>query len=191
MREPRAFPQEPDPDEQASPFPPAQQAGEASASSPAPGPFPGPPPDPSPEPLRIPPLLPRRNTPWLLVEVDDSAAALGALTWALREAARREAAVVAVRVLDDVHDPVLGAPVPPSPQGRVAARRLLDAQVLRAIAETGVHGRVRTAVLERVVFEALTAATQGADLVIVGAQGKTLLRQAVARPPYRRLPRGA
>ena len=64
--------------------------------------------------------------------------------------------------------------------------------MLRAIAETGVHGRTRTAVLERPVFEALIAATHGADLVVVGAEGKTLLRQAVARPPAtRRLARGA
>jgi nucleotide-binding universal stress UspA family protein len=64
--------------------------------------------------------------------------------------------------------------------------------VLRAIAETGVHGRTRTAVVERPVFEALSAATQGADLVVVGTHGKTLLRQAVARPPApRRVARGA
>jgi nucleotide-binding universal stress UspA family protein len=46
-------------------------------------------------------------------------------------------------------------------------------------------------VLEQPVFEALSAAASGADLVIVGAAGKTLLRPAVARPPFRRLPRGA
>jgi nucleotide-binding universal stress UspA family protein len=64
--------------------------------------------------------------------------------------------------------------------------------VLRAIAETGVHGRTQTAVLERPVFEALAAARSGADLVYVGARGKTLLRQAVPRPPARRpLARGA
>ncbi len=53
------------------------------------------------------------------------------------------------------------------------------------------HGSVRTAVLDRPVFEALAAATRGADLVVVGPQGKTLLRQAVSRPPARRLARGA
>ncbi|WP_324274704.1 hypothetical protein [Blastococcus brunescens] len=74
---------------------------------------------------------------------------------------------------------------------RVAAHDRLDAHVLRAIAETGVQGRSRTAVLERCVFEALTAATRGADLVVVGARGKTLLRQAVPRPVTRRLARGA
>ena len=144
------------------------------------------------EPLHLPPLLPRRQNPWLVVEVDGSAAAQGALVWALREAARREATVVAVRVLEDPDgDPLDGS-------GRVligtqvAAQNALEALVLRAIAETGVHGRTRTAVLERPVFEALMAATHGADLVIVGARGKTVLRQAVPRPPTpRRLARGA
>lgn len=144
------------------------------------------------EPLHLRPLLPRRQNPWLVVEVDGSTAGHGALVWALREAARREATVVAVIVLDAPDgDPLEGS-------GRVlvrahlAAHDRLEAQVLRAIAETGVHGRTRTAVLERPVFEALIAATRGADLVVVGAGGKTLLRQAVARPPTpRRLARGA
>ncbi len=76
-------------------------------------------------------------------------------------------------------------------RAHLAAHDRLEAQVLRAIAETGVHGRTRTAVLDRPVFEALTAATRGADLVVVGARGKTLLRQAVPRPPARRMARGA
>ena len=134
------------------------------------------------EPLRLPPLLPRRQNPWLLVEVDGSAAGHGALVWAMREAARREATVVAVAVLHTPDgDPLEGA-------GRalvrahLAAHERLEAQVLRAIAETDVHGRTQTAVLERPVFEALAAAAGGADLVFVGARGKTLLRQAVPRP---------
>ena len=53
-------------------------------------------------------------------------------------------------------------------RAQLAAHDRLEAQVLRAIAETGVHGRTRTAVLDRPVFEALTAATHGADLVVVG-----------------------
>lgn len=144
------------------------------------------------EPLHLPPLLPRRQNPWLIVEVDGTPAAHGALVWALHEAARREATVVAVCVLHAPEgDPLEGS-------GRVlvraqlAAHDRLEAQVLRAIAETGVHGRTRTAVLERPVFEALMAATHGADLVVVGGRGKTLLRQAVPRPPAtRRLARGA
>ncbi|MDP9431108.1 MAG: universal stress protein [Actinomycetota bacterium] len=143
------------------------------------------------EPVRLAPLLPRRQHPSLLVAVDGSPASHGALVWALREAARREATVVAVCVLDDegadesAIRPRLGRRTNP-----VALERL-EAEVLRAIAETGVTGRVRTAVLERPVFEALSNAARGADLVVVSGQGKTLLRPAVPRQPSRRLARGA
>ena len=170
---------EPDPAPEAEP----QSAGPSAS---------GPSPRPGVEPLHLRPLLPRRQNPWLVVEVDGSPAGHGALVWALREAARREATVVAVSVLDAPDgDPLAGS-------GRLllrlqlAAHDRLEAQVLRAIAETGVHGRSRTAVVERPVFEALFAATQGADLVVVGTHSKTLLRQAVARPPApRRVARGA
>ena len=143
------------------------------------------------EPLRLPPLLPRRQNPWLVVEVDGSVAGHGALVWALREAARREATVVAVCVLDAPAGDPLDGSSRVHLAAQVAAHDRLDAQMLRAIADTGVHGRSRTAVLERPVFEALTAATRGADLVVVGPRNKTLLRQAVPRPPVRRLARGA
>ena len=143
------------------------------------------------EPFRLPPLLPRRQNPWLVVEVDGSAGGHGALVWALREAARREATVVAVTVLDDPEDGPLGSFGRAQVREHLAAHDLLETRVLRAIAETGVQGRARTAVLDRPVFEALTAATRGADLVVVGAHGKTVLRQAVPRPPTHRLARGA
>jgi nucleotide-binding universal stress UspA family protein len=143
------------------------------------------------EPMRLTPLLPRRQNPWLLVDVDGSPAAHGALVWSLREAARREATVVAVWVVDDDEEEALpGLPRPGRRTDAVVLERL-EAQVLRAIAETGVTGRVRTAVLERPVFEALTSATRGADLVVVSGRGKTLLRPAVPRQPTRRLARGA
>ena len=142
------------------------------------------------EPMRLTPLLPRRQNPWLLVDVDGSPAAHGALVWALREAARREATVVAVWVLDDDGDTLPGVSRPGRRTGAVALERL-EAQVLRAIAETGVTGRVRTAVLERPVFDALSSAARGADLVVVSGRGKTLLRPAVPRQPPRRLARGA
>jgi len=38
--------------------------------------------------MRLEPLLPRRQHPYLLVEVDGSSATYGGLVWALREAAR-------------------------------------------------------------------------------------------------------
>jgi nucleotide-binding universal stress UspA family protein len=143
------------------------------------------------EPLRLSPLLPRRQNPWLVVEVDGSPAAHGALVWALREAARREATVVAVTVLDEPDGHPLAGAGRGQTRAHLAARDQLEARVLRAIAETGVHGRSRTAVLDRAVFDALMAATRGADLVVVGARGKTVLRPAVPRPPARRLARGA
>jgi nucleotide-binding universal stress UspA family protein len=143
------------------------------------------------EPLYLRPLLPRRQNPWLVVEVDGSAAGHGALVWALREAARREATVVAVSVLDAPDGDPLEGSSRVLVREHLAAQDRLEALVLRAIAETGVHGRTRTAVLDRPVFEALTAATRGADLVVVGAGSKTLLRQAVPLPPGRRLARGA
>ncbi|WP_164704453.1 universal stress protein [Blastococcus litoris] len=143
------------------------------------------------EPLRLAPLLARRQNPWLIVEVDGSAAGHGGLVWALREAARREATVVAVHVLDDSDGDPLGGSGRVHPRTRAAARDHLEAHVLRAIGETGVQGRCRTAVLERPVFDALSAATQGADLVVVGSRGKSLLRHAIPRPLTRRLARGA
>ena len=142
------------------------------------------------EPLRLLPLLPRRRHPWLVVDVDGSTAGYGALVWALREAARREATVVAVHVLDDDGDPLERAGRR-AVLARLEVHDRLEAQVLRAIGETGVHGRCRTAVLERPLYDALTDASRGADLVVVGAQGKTVLRPAVPRPLPRRLPRGA
>ena len=74
---------------------------------------------------------------------------------------------------------------------QLAAHDRLEAQVLRAIAETGVHGRTRTAVLDRLVYEALVAATRGADLVVVGPRARASCAEAVPRPPSRRLARGA
>ena len=145
-----------------------------------------------PEPLRLTPLLPRRQGPRLLVEVDGSPASHGALTWALREAARREGLVVAVGVLEDTaNDDVLTGLSRGSRADQARLLERVEAQVLRAIAETGVHGRTRASALERPVFEALTAAAHGADLVVVSPQGKTLLRPAHPRPAGRRLARGA
>lgn len=143
------------------------------------------------EPLRLPPLLARRQNPWLIVEIDGTPATSGALVWALREAARREATVVAVGVLDAPDGDPFAWGDRSTLRAQLEVHDRLEAQVLRAIAETGVHGRSHTAVLPRPVFDALAAAGRGADLVFVGAGGKTLLRQAVPRPPSRRLARGA
>ena len=133
----------------------------------------------------------RRRAPWVLVEVDGSAEAHRALVWAFREAARREATVLAVIVLDAPDgDPLTGTTRVPR-RAQEAARDHLEALVLRAVAETGFSGRSRTAILERSVFEALDAAMHGADLVVVGAGGKRLLRPVLPRQPLRRVARGA
>ena len=137
------------------------------------------------------PPVSRRRAPWVLVEMDGSAEAHRALVWAFREAARREAVVVAVSVLDAPDgDPLTGTTRVPR-RTQEAARDRLEALVLRAVAETGFCGRTRTAILERSVFEALDAAMHGADLVVVGAGGKRLLRPVFPRQPLRRVARGA
>ena len=142
-------------------------------------------------PLRLEPLLPRRQQPHLLVEVDGTPATYGGLLWALREAARREALVVAVAVLDCPSGDPLGSGPRVAARAHASAHDRVQAVVLRAIAETGVHGRSRCAVMDRPVFDALTAAGRGGDLVVLAAGSKSLLRQAVPRPPSRRLARGA
>lgn len=141
-------------------------------------------------PAEAPPVS-RRRAPWVLVEMDGSPEAHRALVWAFREAARREAVVVAVSVLDAPDgDPLTGTTRVPR-RTQEAARDHLEALVLRAVAETGFSGRTHTAILERSVFEALDAAMHGADLVVVGAGGKRLLRPVLPRQPLRRVARGA
>jgi universal stress protein family protein len=132
------------------------------------------------------PLPPaRRPHPWLLVVVDDDPSSYAGLVWALREAARREATVVAVSVDDGRGDPLLGVD---SPRSRHAE---LDVRVQEATAETGVCVEVRTAVLDAAVLAALSGAASGADLVVVGPSGKRLLRPAVPRSSVRGVARGA
>jgi nucleotide-binding universal stress UspA family protein len=134
------------------------------------------------------PLSARRPHPWLLVIVDDSPSSYAGLVWALREAARREATVVAVGVAEQLPGDLLIPGAAPEPRTRQAE---LEACVQRARAEIGTSVPVRTAVLDAAVVAALTAAASGADLVVVGASGKRLLRPAVPRTPVRRFARGA
>ena len=137
-----------------------------------------------------PPPLPRRPRPWLLVAVDADPSSQAALVWSLREAARREATVVAVSVCPDTAPDDEWHPGPSSAD-RGVLQAELDARVQLATAEAGVRPRIRTTVLDAQVFEAFTGAARGADLVLVGAHGKTLLRPAVARPAARRPARPA
>jgi hypothetical protein len=176
MRESRPFPPEREPDEAGPQRSDAARVRPEAGSGPV-------------EPLRLPPMFTRRHNPWLLVEVDDDGAGHGALVWALREAARREGTVLAVDVVDTADGPLPGQR--PAGDGvRAAALARVEAQVVRAIAETGVSGRVRTATVERPVLEALTAAGRGGDLVLVAGAGRALLRHVPPRHPGR-LARGA
>jgi hypothetical protein len=99
--------------------------------------------------------------------------------------------VGAVAVLDTPDADPLGSASRVVARAHAAAHDRVQAVLLRAIAETGVHGRSRCAVMDRPVLDALRAAGRGADLVVVGAEGKALLRHTVPRPPARRLARGA
>ncbi len=138
-------------------------------------------------PARIDVLPPRRERPSLLVAVDDDPSSQAALVWTLREAARREATVVAVSVSPGpAVDDDSGGGRPGAPDGARLAE--LTDRVRAATAEAGVRPPVRTAVLDAAVYEALAGAARGGDLVVVGRHGKTLLRPAVARThPVRRI----
>lgn len=140
-----------------------------------------PPLDPPVESVRLLPVLPRRPCPYFVVDVEESPTGHRTLVWALREAARREGTVLAVAAVD----PAAGE------AARVAALARVDAAVLRAIAETGVTGRVRTVAVDRALLDALATVRRGGDLVLVGDAGRALLRPAVPRAPGRRLVSGA
>jgi len=116
-----------------------------------------------------------------VVFVDGSSDSTRRLVWALQEAARREALVVALAVVEGDAD-----------EGERSARRfLVQAQLQRAVDQTGVQGRSRTAVTDRVLLDAITGAACGSDLVVVGPHSKTMLRPAVLRPSRRGLHRTA
>ncbi|RBY84789.1 hypothetical protein [Blastococcus sp. TF02A-26] len=115
----------------------------------------------------------RRQTPWLVVAVPAGPDVPASLVWALHEAARREATVLAVALVDS------GVP----DRLRTAALGTLDALVLRAVGLTGVHGRARTALMDPLVYQALAGTARGGDLVVVRPEGKTLLRPATPRSP--------
>ena len=178
MRTVRPVPPEPEtPVLHDVPNSPTSDAGSAAQSEPSTRLRVAAPPAPTPNTTTV-LLSVRRQHPWLLVVVDDTPSAYGSLVWALREAARREATVVAVSVPDE------------SEPDHTRLEEL-DTLVRRATEETGGSAQVRTAVLDAVVLEALAGAARGADLVVVGAVGKTLLRPAVPRTAARGVARGA
>jgi nucleotide-binding universal stress UspA family protein len=102
------------------------------------------------------------DRPLVLVDVRPSACGYQALTWALREAERRDAELLAVTVW-------AGDPTKPD-EGRAEMEQALAVMVERAVEETGVHGRTRIAAVTSPVTVADVAARTGAELLVVGSE---------------------
>jgi len=103
--------------------------------------------------------------PLVLVDVRPTGCGYQALLWALREAERRDATLLAVTVwpgdptqLDD---------------GRAEMERALTGMVERAVEETGVHGRTRVAAVTHPVTVADVAVRTGAELLVMGTEEVT------------------
>ena len=102
------------------------------------------------------------DRPLVLVDVRPSACGYQALLWALREAQRRDAVLLAVTVWP-------GDPGLPD-EGRAEMEQALTAMVERAVEETGVHGRTRVGAVTHPVTLAEVAARTGAELLVVGSE---------------------
>jgi nucleotide-binding universal stress UspA family protein len=102
------------------------------------------------------------DRPLVLVDVRPSACGYEALLWALREAERRDAVLLAVTVWP-------GDPAQPD-DGRAEREEALTAMVERAVQETGVHGRTRVAALTHPVTVTEVAVRTGAELLVMGAE---------------------
>ena len=102
------------------------------------------------------------DRPLVLVDVRPSACCYQALLWAMREAVRRDADLLAVTVWP-------GDPTRPD-EGCAEMEEALRAMVARAAEETGVHGRTRVAAVTHPVTVAEVAARTGAELLVVGSE---------------------
>jgi len=100
--------------------------------------------------------------PTLVVDVRASACGYTALLWALQEAERRDAQLLAVTLF-------AGDPGEPD-EGLAAMEEALEATVRRAVDETGVHGRTRFAVVPAQVTLTEVAQLAGAELLVVGSE---------------------
>jgi nucleotide-binding universal stress UspA family protein len=98
----------------------------------------------------------------VLVDVRPSACGYQALTWALREAERRDATLLALTVW-------AGDPAQPD-EGVAEMEQALAAMVERAVVETGVRGRTRIAAVTSPVTASDVAARTGAELLVVGSE---------------------
>ncbi|TFV92942.1 universal stress protein [Blastococcus sp. CT_GayMR20] len=102
------------------------------------------------------------DRPLVVVDVRPSACGYQALLWALREAERRDATLLAVTVWS-------GDPLLPD-EGLGEMEQALAAMVERAVDETGVHGRTRVAAVTHPVTLSDVAARTGAELLVVGSE---------------------
>jgi nucleotide-binding universal stress UspA family protein len=102
------------------------------------------------------------DRPLVLVDVRPSACCYQALLWALREAERRDAVLLAVTVWP-------GDPTQPD-EGCAEMEQALAAMVERAAEETGVRGRTHVAAVTHPVTATEVAARTGAELLVVGSE---------------------
>jgi orotidine-5'-phosphate decarboxylase len=102
------------------------------------------------------------DRPLVLVDVRPSACGYQALVWALREARRREAVLLAVTVWP-------GDPGQPE-EGRAEMEEALTTMVERAVQETGVHGRTRVGVVTHPATVADVATRTGAELLVLSSE---------------------
>jgi nucleotide-binding universal stress UspA family protein len=102
------------------------------------------------------------DRPLVLVDIRPSACGYQALMWALREAERRDATLLAVTVW-------AGDPAQPD-EGLAEMEQALAAMVARAVEETGVHGRTRIAAVTHPVTVSEVAARTGAELLVLGSE---------------------
>ena len=100
--------------------------------------------------------------PLMLVDVRPTECGHRALLWALREAERRDAQLLAITVWPG--DPAQ------LDEGRAEMEAALAAMVERAVEETGVHGRTRVAALTHPVTVADVAVRTGAELLVMGTE---------------------
>jgi hypothetical protein len=101
------------------------------------------------------------DRPLVVVDVRPSACGYQALLWALHEAERRDASLLAITVWS-------GDPALPD-EGLGEMEQALTGMVERAVAETGVHGRTRVASVTHPVTVAEVVAGTRAQLLVVGS----------------------
>ncbi|HET6966086.1 MAG TPA: universal stress protein [Acidimicrobiales bacterium] len=115
----------------------------------------------------------------IVVGVDGSPGSVDALTWALAEAARREAKVHAVLAWQDPYT-VVGPPPPTWVAGESLHQlgKVLDASVEHAVVAVGPDVAVAREVRSGNPVDVLTEAARGAALLVVGSRGRSPVRAA-------------